>query len=138
MRHSQKMEALGTLAGGIAHDFNNILAAIIGFTELAADHAQDGSREKHHLTRIIEAGIRGRDLVRQMLTFSRETEQEKKPLRLGDVVRETAGLIRAATPSTITIRVNTSDASGLRAGRPCPDAAGPDKPLHERRPCNER
>ncbi len=113
LRQSHKMEALGTLAGGIAHDFNNILAAIIGFTELAADHAQDGSREKHHLTRIIEAGIRGRELVRQMLTFSRETDQEKKPLRLGDVVRETAGLIRAATPSTIAISVNTSDASGF-------------------------
>ena len=113
LRQAQKMEALGTMSGGIAHDFNNILAAIIGFTELVADHAPKASRDAHHLQRIMEAGIRGRELVRQMLTFSRKTEQEKKPLRLGGIVEETIKLIRATIPATISIRVNTLGESGL-------------------------
>ncbi len=107
LRQTQKMEALGTLSGGIAHDFNNILAAIIGFTELMANRAAKGSRDERHLKRIMEASIRGRDLVRQMLAFSRKTEQEKKPLRVSSVVKETVALIRAAIPATISIRVNT-------------------------------
>ena len=82
LRQAQKMEALGTLSGGIAHDFNNILAAIIGFTEWLQGHIAKESRDARHLDRIMEAGIRGRELVRQMLTFSRKTEQEKKPLPL--------------------------------------------------------
>ena len=68
------------MSGGIAHDFNNILAAIIGFSELLAGHVAKGSRDARHLGRIMEGAIRGRDLVRQMLTFSRKAEQEKKPL----------------------------------------------------------
>jgi PAS domain S-box-containing protein len=105
LRQAQKMEALGTMSGGIAHDFNNILAAIIGFTELLEGHTSKGSRDARHLHRIMEAGIRGRELVRQMLTFSRKAEQEKKPLALGSIVKETVKLIRATTPSTIS---NTS------------------------------
>jgi PAS domain S-box-containing protein len=106
LRQAQKMEALGTMSGGIAHDFNNMLAAIIGFAELLEGHVQKGSRDAHHLDRIMKAGIRGRELVRQMLTFSRKTEQEKKPLALSSIVKETVKLIRATTPSTINIRVN--------------------------------
>jgi CheY-like chemotaxis protein len=102
------MEALGTMSGGIAHDFNNILAAIIGFTELLEGHTPKGSRDARHLYRIMEAGIRGRELVRQMLTFSRKTEQEKKPLAVSSIVKETVKLLRATTPSTISITVNAS------------------------------
>ena len=113
LRQAQKMDALGTLSGGIAHDFNNILAAIIGFTELAADHVPKESREAHHLKRVMESSLRGRELVRQMLTFSRKAEQEKKPLGLSGIVRETVKLIRATTPTTIGIRVNALSESGL-------------------------
>ena len=101
LRQAQKMEALGTLSGGIAHDFNNILAAIIGFTELVTGHVDRGSRDAHALERVMEAAIRGRELVRQMLTFSRKTEHEKKPVRLSGIVRESVRLLRAAVPSSM-------------------------------------
>ena len=113
LRQAQKMEALGTMSGGIAHDFNNILAAIVGFTELVAGHAAKGSKDERHLERVMEAAIRGRELVRQMLTFSRKAEQEKKPLALSSIVSETIKLVRATTPTTISIRVDTLSESGL-------------------------
>jgi PAS domain S-box-containing protein len=113
LRQAQKMEALGTLSGGIAHDFNNILAAIIGFSELLEGHIAKESRDARHLHRIMEAGIRGRELVRQMLTFSRKAEQEKKPLAVSSIVKETVKLLRATTPSTISVRVNAVSESAL-------------------------
>ena len=112
VRQAQKMEALGVMSGGIAHDFNNMLAAIIGFSELLTAHAVKGSKDEHYLARIMEAGIRGRELVRQMLTFSSKTEQEKRPLRLSGIVKETLKLIREIVPSTIAIRVETLSESG--------------------------
>ncbi len=118
LRQAQKMEALGTMSGGIAHDFNNMLAAIVGFTELVAGHVEKGSRDERHLARIMEASIRGRDLVKQMLTFSRKTGQEKKPLRVSGIVKETVKLIRATTPSTIGIRVDAASESALILGDP--------------------
>jgi CheY-like chemotaxis protein len=107
------MEALGTMSGGIAHDFNNILAAIIGFTELVTGHVDHGSRDAHALERVMEAAIRGRELVRQMLTFSRKTEHEKKPVRLSGIVRESVRLLRAAVPSSIAIKVDVTSESGF-------------------------
>ena len=112
LRQAQKMEALGTLTGGIAHDFNNILAGIIGFTELVLDdELPSGSPVRHHLELVLKGGFRGRDLIKQLLTFSRKTEFEAKPLSLTPLVKETVKLLRASIPTTITIDVTVTATS---------------------------
>jgi PAS domain S-box-containing protein len=118
LRQAQKLEALGVLTGGIAHDFNNILAAIIGFGELIRDHIPKDDRERRHIERVLQAGMRGRELVRQMLTFSRQTEQEKKPLRLSSIVKESVKLLRASIPATISINTTVISESGAIMGDP--------------------
>ncbi len=111
LRQSQKMEAVGTLAGGIAHDFNNILTAMIGFSELAAGEIPAGSRAHRRLKMVHEAGFRGRELVRQILTFSRKSEPEPKQIRLTPLIHETRALLRASLPTTvrISLAMSTSD-----------------------------
>lgn len=106
---SQKMESLGTLAGGIAHDFNNILASVIGYTELSIDDAEGNPRLKENLKEILAAGLRAKNLVRQILTFSRRNEQPKTPTRLTAVIGEASRMLRAAISANIAIEV------GLRA-----------------------
>ncbi len=106
LRQTQKMEAIGTLAGGIAHDFNNILAGIIGFTEMAIDDLSPGSPLHRRLSLVLKAGYRGRDLVRQILAFSRQSGHEKKLVPLHDVVEEALKLLRPALPSTIDIKTD--------------------------------
>ena len=115
---AQKMEAIGTLAGGIAHDFNNILAGIIGFTEMALEVIPDGTRAHNHLALVLKSGLRGRDLVRQILTFSRKTDYERSPLSMSSVVGETIKLLRAALPAAIRIEMDTSCASDTILANP--------------------
>jgi CheY-like chemotaxis protein len=101
LRQAQKMEAIGTLAGGIAHDFNNILAAIMGYTELAAFQAPEESPVHQNLERVIVSTKRAKNLVRQILTFSRQTDQEIQPVQMKIIIREALKMLRATLPSTI-------------------------------------
>jgi PAS domain S-box-containing protein len=87
LRQAQKMEVTGTLAGGIAHDFNNILSAIIGFCELAADDADEGSVQQDNLKEALVAAKRASDLVKQIQTFARQSEVEKRPAQVDDEIR---------------------------------------------------
>ena len=103
LRQAQKMEAIGTLAGGIAHDFNNILSAIIGYTELALFDAEKGSSLHHNLQEVMRAGGRARDLVKQILAFSRQVRQERKPIQLKPIAKEGLKFLRASLPATIEI-----------------------------------
>jgi len=109
---AQKMDAIGTLAGGIAHDFNNLLVPIIGYTELALNRNIPESRMRTNLQQVLISAFRAKDLVKQILTFSRQTEQERKPIQVSSLVLETLKLIRASLPSTIEVRQHlASDAA---------------------------
>lgn len=108
LRQAQKMEALGTLAGGIAHDFNNILGIIVGYSEMGQMDAGDGRQVREDLRQVLKAAGRARDLVQQILAFSRMGEQEKKPIQIGFIVKEAAKMLRAFLPSTVEIKVNVA------------------------------
>ena len=105
LRQAQKMEAIGTLAGGIAHDFNNILSAILGYCELCLDDADQGSALEENLREVLHASRRARDLVRQILAFSRQGETDRKPIQTGLVVKEALKLLRSTLPSTIEMDI---------------------------------
>ncbi len=101
---AQKMEAIGTLASGITHDFNNILGAIFGYVELARLDSLHNEKVQLQLEQVMNAAQRAKDLVRQILTFSRRHEHDRKPLDLVPLIKEALKLLRASLPSTITIR----------------------------------
>ena len=104
LRHTQKMEAIGTLAGGIAHDFNNILGAILGYSELALTQAKKEPRLISYLEEVLTAGHRAKELVRQILAFSRRSDQEREAVDLNVLVQEALKMVRATLPTTIEIR----------------------------------
>jgi PAS domain S-box-containing protein len=103
---SQRMEALGTLAGGIAHDFNNILSAILGYAELSLDGLAKEAPQRDYLQEVLTAGTRARELVHQILSFSRQAERTVQPLQFKTIAKEALKLLRASIPSTIDIRTN--------------------------------
>jgi signal transduction histidine kinase/ActR/RegA family two-component response regulator len=118
MQQVLKLQAIGTLAGGIAHDFNNILFPIIGYTELAMDDVAEGSPTRRNLEEILKAANRAKDLVQQILTFSRQNDRERKPIRVQVIVREALRLLRASIPKTIDIVADLDEDCNAIMGDP--------------------
>lgn len=104
--HAERLEALGNLAGGFAHEFNNILASLIGYTELALDDAPQDTLIYSNLTEVLIAGHRARDLIQQVLKFSRQTGARCEPLHMKTQIMATMKLVRASLPDTIDIRLD--------------------------------
>lgn len=113
LRQAMKMEAIGTLAGGIAHDFNNILAAILGYSEMARVELSDDAPIAQDLDQIIIAGKRATELVKQILTFSRQGEEDLKPFKIQLIVKEVLKLLRSSLPATIQLKQDIADNTGL-------------------------
>ncbi|MFW6179903.1 MAG: response regulator, partial [Desulfohalobiaceae bacterium] len=106
LQQAQKMEAIGTLAGGIAHDFNNMLMGMQGFTELALSNLDQDSKAAKHLHSVLQTSTRAKDLVQQILTFSRQSESDKKPLQVKTVLKEVLKLLQATLPANIELLTN--------------------------------
>jgi PAS domain S-box-containing protein len=118
LRQSQKMEALGTLSGGIAHDFNNILFSIFGYTELAMTDIPKDSRTYSFLSQVMTAADRAKELVQQILMFSRQGAQEQKPMLIQPIIKESLKLLRASVPTSIEFRQHIASACGPVLGTP--------------------
>jgi len=104
LQQAQRMESIGTLAGGIAHDFNNILFPIMGHTEMLLERIQDDSTFQHSLNSIYTSANRAKDLVRQILAFSRQDSSELGLMKIQPIIKETLKLIRSTIPTTISIK----------------------------------
>ncbi len=113
LQQVQKMEAVGTLAGGIAHDFNNILFPIIGYAEMMLEDKPKNSFHRNCLNQVLLSANRARDLVKQILTFSRQREQERQPLKVQHIIQEVLKLTRSSLPSNIEIRQNIDNDCGM-------------------------
>ena len=112
----RKLESLGCLAGGIAHDFNNILSGILGFAEISIQELPQEATVSRHLEQIVSAANRAKELVHQILSFSRATEPCRKPVHLREVIKETFRLLRASIPSTIEMRCNVCTGQDMVLG----------------------
>ena len=137
LRQSQKMDALGVLSGGIAHDFNNILAIIIGFAEIARDKSVENEAAAKALSRVCEAGIRGREIVKQMLTFSRKVgaEEEAPPvIEHCERIDQTPACLHTVHHQH---QAGRGERIGSHPGRPRPGPAGAFEPVHQRRPSHD-
>ena len=113
LQHAQKMEAIGTLAGGIAHDFNNMLVPLVGFAEMLKNDLPVDSPLQGHVDGIFHAYLRLKDLVKQILAFSRQSDQDLKPIKLQTIVKEVIKLLRSSIPTTIDIRQNIDPDCGV-------------------------
>ncbi|MDM8535293.1 ATP-binding protein [Desulfobacterales bacterium HSG17] len=118
LRQAQKMEAIGTLAGGVAHDFNNIIFPIIGNVEMALDEINEGNIIYENMTEVLKAANRAKELVRQILAFSRQTELANIPMNVGPIIKEALKLLRHSIPSTIEIRKRINSINGMVVADP--------------------
>ena len=118
LQQVMKLQAIGTLAGGIAHDFNNILFPIVGYTELTMDDIPEDSQARQNLEEILKATNRAKELVQQILTFSRQSCQERKPLKVQYLIKEAFKLLRATIPSSIEIDCDIDESYGPIKGDP--------------------
>lgn len=123
LQHSHRLEAIGTLAGGIAHDINNILTPILGYSELISAEIQPDDPNYESLCEIHKAAIRGKDLARQILIFSRQPEPNVKAVKIQEVVMEALKLLRATLPTTISIETELPET--------CPRVAGDPSQIHQ-------
>jgi len=118
IRERQKMEALGTLAGGIAHDFNNILLPIVINTELMLNQEAKDSPSTRRLSQVLEAAHRGKDMVRQIIAFSQQKEQERKPVAIYPIVQESLKFLRISMPKNIEIHEKIEARSAMAVADP--------------------
>ncbi len=118
MQQVLKLQSIGTLAGGIAHDFNNILFPIIGYTELAMDDIPAESPARKSLEEVLKAASRAKELIQQILIFSRRNGSERKPIRVPIIIREALKLLRASIPTTIDIIADLEENCSLIMGNP--------------------
>lgn len=113
LRQAQKIEAISRLAGGIAHDFNNILAIIRGYSELSLDDLEEGSTLHRNLHHILDASDRAKELVNQILTFSRQREEDRQAVNVPGIIREVLNILRPSIPGNIEVRENIDEEKGM-------------------------
>lgn len=118
LQQAQKMESIGALAGGIAHEFNNILFPIIGYTEMCMYDVPENSKTRKNLASVLKAADRAKDLIQQIQNFSMKREQERKPLKIQYIIKETLKLLRSSLPSTIVVRYEIDNTCGPVAADP--------------------
>jgi len=118
LQQTRKLEAIGSLAGGIAHDFNNVLYPLLGFAELLKEDIPADSPLQNHVDEIIRAALRSKDLVKQILTFSRQGDQNAKPVKLAPIVQEAIKLLRSSIPTTIDIQMDIDADGGVVVAEP--------------------
>jgi PAS domain S-box-containing protein len=106
LRQSEKMDAIGQLAGGIAHDFNNVLGGIIGYTDISLGYAEKGSMLEKNLLKVLTASDRAKNLVKQILTFSRQGNPQKSAIYIRPIIKEVLDLLRASIPSSVVIEAD--------------------------------
>ena len=109
LRQAQRMDAIGSLAGGIAHDFNNILGVMLGYTEMALLGLKEDDGLKRRLQQVLKAGKRGKELVSQILSFSRPSPQERRPVKMNAIVKEALNMLRATLPTTIELKMRLEE-----------------------------